>query len=114
MTGRGAGYCTGNAVPGYMNPVGGRGMGFGSGFGRGFGRGWGRGYGRGFGAAAYGGFGAGYGVPAYGAYGAYGANPVAPWTREQELEALKAQAEGTRAALEDIQKRIDDLESSKE
>ena len=32
MTGRGAGYCAGYPVPGYMNPVGGRGYG-----------GWGRG-----------------------------------------------------------------------
>lgn len=49
MTGRGAGYCAGYPVPGYMNPYvpgWGRGRGFrrGRGFGRGFGRGWGRGY----------------------------------------------------------------------
>ncbi|MGI6207796.1 MAG: DUF5320 domain-containing protein, partial [Anaerolineae bacterium] len=28
MTGRGAGYCAGYGVPGYANPVGGRGFGF--------------------------------------------------------------------------------------
>jgi len=40
MTGRAAGYCAGYPVPGYMNPVGGRGYG-----------GWGRGFrGGGFGA----------------------------------------------------------------
>ncbi len=42
MTGRAAGFCAGYSVPGYMNPVWGRGAGFG-------GRGWfGRGGGRGF------------------------------------------------------------------
>ena len=40
MTGRAAGFCTGNSVPGYMNPVPGRaGIGAGQGFGGG-GRGW--------------------------------------------------------------------------
>ena len=43
MTGRGAGYCAGYLVPGYVNPVGG----YGRRFGRGRGRGWGRGFGRG-------------------------------------------------------------------
>ncbi|HXL02849.1 MAG TPA: DUF5320 domain-containing protein, partial [Candidatus Atribacteria bacterium] len=38
MTGRAAGYCAGYSVPGYMNPIPGRG------WGAGFGRGWGRGY----------------------------------------------------------------------
>ena len=47
MTGRGAGYCAGYSVPGYMNPVEGYGRGWGRGRGRGFGRGWRRGYGRG-------------------------------------------------------------------
>ena len=39
MTGRAAGYCAGYPVPGFMNPIPGRG------FGRGFGGGWGRGRG---------------------------------------------------------------------
>ena len=43
MTGRGAGFCAGYSVPGYMNPIGGYGRGWGRGRGRGFGRGWGRG-----------------------------------------------------------------------
>ena len=43
MTGRGAGYCAGYSVPGYMDPI------PGYGFGRGFGRGRGRGFGRGIG-----------------------------------------------------------------
>ena len=37
MTGRAAGYCAGYPVPGYMNPVGGRGLGRGA---WGGGRGW--------------------------------------------------------------------------
>jgi len=45
MTGRRAGYCAGFGMPGYANPIPGRGVGWG--FGRGFGRGWG--FGRGFG-----------------------------------------------------------------
>ncbi|PVX25499.1 MAG: hypothetical protein CW716_07835, partial [Candidatus Bathyarchaeum sp.] len=43
MTGRGAGYCAGYHVPGFMNPTGG----YGQGRGRRRGRGWGRGFGRG-------------------------------------------------------------------
>lgn len=39
-TGRGAGYCAGYNMPGYMNPIPGSGRGFGRGFGRGY---WGRG-----------------------------------------------------------------------
>ena len=45
MTGRSAGYCAGYSVPGYMNPVFGRGRGFGYGRGWNRGRGWGRGFG---------------------------------------------------------------------
>jgi len=41
MTGRAAGFCAGYPVPGYMNPVGGRGY-FGMGRGGGRGGGWGR------------------------------------------------------------------------
>ena len=47
MTGRGAGYCAGYGMPGYMNPVPGGGWGIGLGWGMGFG--WGRGRGRGWG-----------------------------------------------------------------
>ena len=42
MTGRGAGYCTGNPVPGSMNPI----YGYGRCLGRGRGRGGGRRFGR--------------------------------------------------------------------
>ncbi len=119
MTGRAAGFCAGFPVPGYMNPVGGRGYG---GWGRGFrGGGFGRGFGRGFGWGR-----AGYGMPAYGgvvspyAYGgavnpyAYGGTPFAPGlTAQQELEGLKGQAEYLEDSLDGIKKRIEELENQK-
>jgi len=115
MTGRGAGYCAGFPVPGYMNPAGGRGLGMG--WGRGYARG-GRGLRRGYGwqAAAPMGytasaFGAPYAQllpPAY----AYNA-PVAPSAVPgQELEALKNQASYFENALEDIKKRIGELDAA--
>jgi len=109
MTGRAAGFCAGYPVPGYMNPVGGRGY---WGGGRG-GGGWGRGRGRGFGWA-----GAGYGYPAWGGaaatlYEPYSA-PFAPtMTAEQELTGLKQQADYFQDTLDEIKKRIEELESQK-
>ncbi len=98
-----------------MNPAGGRGY---FGWGRGRGGAWGGGRGRrnGFYATGLPGwqrFGAGY--PAFGGampYGAasYGAAPAAP-TRDQELDALKGQAEYFEDALEGIKKRISELEA---
>jgi len=118
MTGRAAGFCAGYSVPGYANPVGGRGMGMG--WGRGF-RGGGFGRGRGFGWGR-----AGYGLPAYGgavnpyAYGdaagpyAYGGAPFTPTVApQQELDSLKGQAEYFEDALDGIKKRIEELESRK-
>ena len=99
MTGRAAGFCAGYSVPGYANPVGGRGMGMGWGRGRGggFGRGRGFGWGR-----------AGYGLPAYGRV------PFAPTvTPQQELDSLKGQAEYLENALDGIKERIGELESQK-
>jgi hypothetical protein len=114
MTGRAAGFCAGYPVPGYMNPVGGRGYG---GWGRGF-RGGGFGRGRGFGWAR-----AGYGMPAWGggvspyAYGgavnpyAYGGAPFAQApTPENELTGLKQQAEYFQNALDEIKERMAELE----
>ena len=89
MTGRAAGYCAGYPVPGFMNPVGGRGYG---GRGRGF-RGGGFGRGRGFGWA-----GAGYGYP---------------MASEQEITGLKQEAEYLQNALSEIKKRIEELDSQK-
>ena len=104
MTGRAAGYCAGYPVPGFMNP----------GFGRGYG-GWGRG-GRGGGGGwgrRNGFYGMGMGV--YGAPPAYPmpqAAPVGPAaTVQQELDALKSQAEYFGDALEGIRKRIEELQA---
>lgn len=87
MTGRAAGYCAGYSVPGYMNPIAGRGyfgrgyFGGGRGMGRGGGRGrsWGLGFGRGFGWGGAYPYGAGYyGIPYAGSYsGLPYANPYA-------------------------------------
>lgn len=101
MTGRAAGYCAGYGMPGYMNPIGGRGY---WGWGRGGGRG--RGFGRGFGWAR-----AGYGWPAWGP-DAYGGAPFAPtMTNEQELAGLKQQAEYFQNALDEIKQRMEQLEA---
>ena len=107
MTGRAAGYCAGYSVPGFMNPVPGRGFGFGRGWGQGFrvGRGWG-GYWR-----------APYAVPAY-SYGARVPAYAPPYgamaSPEQEADMLKSQAEYFEDALQGIKKRIAELESKAE
>lgn len=107
MTGRGAGYCAGNGVPGYMN----------LGFGRGIGRGGGRGLGFGFGLGFRGGRGRASHLPApypmqVPTYGdpsgvPYGAGPTA----EQETDMLKAEAEYLAGELDGIRKRIEELEA---
>jgi len=107
MTGRAAGFCAGYGMPGYMNPIGGRGY---WGWGRGRGGGRGRGLGRGFGWAR-----AGYGWPAWGGY----AGPYMPYlapgtqqvTAQQELDGLKQQAEYFKDALDEINERIEQLEA---
>lgn len=103
MTGRGAGYCSGSTVPGYMNPYGGRGSGRGYGFGSGYGRAYGRGFGRGFG------FGAGYGRG-----WAYGVVPPEPLTPQAEQELLNRQTELLESELRAIRKRLDDLNKTGE
>ncbi|MGQ9588938.1 MAG: DUF5320 domain-containing protein [Planctomycetota bacterium] len=115
MTGRAAGYCAGFPVPGYANPA------VWGGFGRGGGRGhrwrhwfyatglpgWMRGPAAGA-AVPY----AGYGAPGPWAAHPYpGAAPFAPLSAEEELEILKKQAESLTSALDEIRKRIGDLES---
>jgi hypothetical protein len=113
MTGRAAGYCAGYSVPGYANPVGGRGFGFGRGFGRGRG-GWGRrnwyyatgltGWQR----AAYG-YPAGAAVP----YATpYAGVPYAP-IKEQQTDMLKGQAEYLEDQLAGIKKRLEELKAEK-
>lgn len=118
MTGRAAGYCAGYGAPGFMNPGPGRGF---WGRGRGFGGGGGRGRGwrnmywatglPGWARAGWGpGYGAAYGPPPA---GAYAAQPYAPpVSREAELETLRSQADYFSGALEEIRKRIDELEAA--
>jgi len=110
MTGRAAGYCAGYPVPGYMNPVGGRGF-----------RGWGRGLGGGRGwrnwfyaTGLTGWQRAAMGWPAFGGV----VPPVTPYaaplgptmSTEQQLDVLKGQAEYFEDALDGIRKRIAELE----
>ncbi|MBN1296653.1 DUF5320 domain-containing protein [bacterium] len=100
MTGRAAGFCAGYSVPGYANPVGGRG---GMAWGRGGGMGWGRGRGRGWGWGFR-------SVPAIPAPIA-GTIPV-PAPDEYRLDSLIQQAGYFKQALETIQKQIDDLQKA--
>jgi len=109
-TGRAAGFCTGYGMPGFANPIGGRGYGRGGGFGfgGGSGRGWrhrffatgvpGGGMGRG------GWFGSNYGYPQ-----GYAPSPY----HEDERAALKDEAEYLKSALDDINRRLDEIQASK-
>jgi len=101
MTGRGAGYCAGYNVPGYMNP----GPGYGA-YGRGYGLGmaWRRGWG---GGGRGRGFGAGYAYPVPPAPG-YAPYPVQP-SADAQLQALKTQAEYLQSQLESINGQIANL-----
>ena len=113
MTGRAAGYCAGYSVPGYMNPVPGRGFAGGGGGwaaygrGRGGGRGWRNQY---YATGMPGWQRAAYGYPAFGG----GAYPYPPEpTAEEERDMLKEEAEMLKQQLDDIQNRISTLEKSK-
>jgi len=101
MTGRGAGYCAGFPVPGFMNPMPGRGWGMGRARGRG--RGW-----RWWGYPA--------GLPAWTPVAGtpyHGAVPYGPGIPpEQEAQMMKAQAEELEAGLAEIRKRIAELEAA--
>jgi hypothetical protein len=96
MTGRAAGYCAGYDVPGYAGPT--PGWGFGVGWGRGRGGGWG--WRNWYQATGQPGWARGGYAPAWGP----------PPTREQEAEALKAQAEWLGGQLDAINQRIAELE----
>jgi len=111
MTGRGAGYCAGYPAPGYG------GFAFGRGFGQG--RGGGRGRRNWFYATGLPGWQrAGYGYPAYGGDMPYNMpyfpTPYMPhaagFSKEDELNALKGQAEYLEDSLEGIKKRVAELE----
>ncbi len=107
MTGRAAGYCAGYSVPGYMNPVTGRGW-FAYGRGRGGGRGWRNWY---YATGMPGWQRAAYGYPAFGA----GTYPYPPEpTVDEEKSMLKEEAEMLKQQLEDIQDRISTLEKARD
>ena len=117
MTGRGAGYCGGTAMPGYANAYRGRGMGraWGRGRGLGMGRAWRRGRWANPGRADYGPSWyppvAPMAAPMAAAYGAYA--PYAPYapSPEEELDALKQQAQMLQDELDAISGRIEELSS---
>ena len=111
MTGRAAGYCAGYSVPGYTNPVGGRGFGFGFGRGGGRGRG-GWGHRNWYYATGLTGWQrAGY--PASAPYALpYAGVPYTP-TKEQQTDMLKGQAEYLEDQLTGIKKRLEELETEK-
>ena len=101
MTGRGAGYCADYDVPGYANPVPGRGYGRGRGYGMG-----GGGRGRRHRFYATGRPGWARDANAYGP--AWDVPP--PLTQEQELEGLRQEAEWLKGQLDAISQRIEDIE----
>jgi hypothetical protein len=104
MTGRAAGFCSGSGMPGYVNPVPGRGLG--RGFGRGSGA-WGPGFGRGRGwrRMAY-----ATGQPGWMRFG-WWVGPRSKPDPELEKQDLKDQAEALQFELEAIQKRLSEIES---
>lgn len=106
MTGRGAGYCAGFGMPGYMNPIPGRGYwGWGGGRG-GRGRGWRRGsFATGLPGRAP--FGAGY---PFSYYDPYASGPAWPGG---QMDALRAEAEYLEETLRGVRKRLEELETER-
>jgi hypothetical protein len=111
MTGRAAGYCAGNSVPGFMNPTPGYGRGWGRGRGRGFGRGWGRGFGRGWYAYPP----VAVGQPVYPQAYPPVVQPQSPKQEVAALENYKKQLEAEKADLEQemggVKARIEELKA---
>lgn len=98
MTGRGAGFCAGFVAPGYINP----GMNYGMGYGMGYGRG------RGFRRQLY------YtGVPAWDPTG-YSAYSGAFKPSEDEKEYLSSQVEVLENQLQQVKKRLKDINGEDE
>jgi hypothetical protein len=101
MTGRAAGYCAGFGMPGYSNPISGRG------FGKGFFGGGGRGWRNVFYAT---------GLPGWMRFGGY-ATPYryqVPYQKpdpEMEKQALKNQAKILQSELDFIEKRLAEIET---
>ncbi|MFX0187535.1 MAG: DUF5320 domain-containing protein [Candidatus Hodarchaeota archaeon] len=112
ITGRGLGYCTGYDTPGYAKAPGmGLRRGLRSGFGLGYGRGagWRRGTGRRF--SGYWGYGVTNVVPL-----PIYSPPITPETQlnmlKQEKQFLESDIEGIKSAIDDISKRIEELEKT--
>jgi len=102
MTGRAAGYCAGYPVPGFANPFSGRHI---------FGRG-GRGYRNWFYATGLTGWQrALQGLPAWGCFHPGIFPPIPEVSKEQQVNFLKEQAKYFEDTLEEIRKRIKDLQS---
>ena len=105
MAGRGAGYCSGAGVPGYANPLPGRGFGIGFGGGRGL-AGGGRGRRNCFLAT---------GLPGWMRFGGYvGRNQAMGPDPEIEKQALKAQVATLEAELEFNRQRLSEMECGSE
>jgi len=96
MTGRAAGFCAGNNMPGYANPGAGRGFGMGRG-------GRGRGFRHWFWAT---------GLPGWLRFGQMAA-PNPPYNPETEKQALMNQAECLESELDEIKQRLTVLEENK-
>lgn len=99
MTGRAAGFCAGFNMPGYANQNPGRGFGMGLGRGRGFNCNPGGGFGR---RNRY------YATGMTGWQRAAGAAPQ--MSHDQEVEALKNQAESLQDALDAVRTQLQELE----
>ncbi len=109
MTGRAAGFCAGFAMPGFANAVYGRGLG-GWGHRRGGGHGRGR-WSPGPGFAGKLPVGLGWPSPAsLWPAASFSPAPVAAMTRQQEIDALKGQAEYLEDVLDGLRRRIDELQ----
>ncbi len=104
MTGRSGGFCAGYATPGYANPIPGRGFGGG----RGRGRGWRH---RFYATGLPGRQRQADLQPSWGRPWPDAAPTAPPAAREQELEALKGQAEYLEQTLSNIRKRLDELQA---
>ena len=114
MSGRGAGYCAGYPLPGFMNPVVGPGFGGRGFFGRGFrGRGGGRGQRNMFWATGLPGWVRAGWVPVAGTCPPSGGEAFAStMPRDVERQTLQRQADYFRGALDEIQKRLQELQAA--
>lgn len=107
MTGRAAGFCAGYNMPGYMNPIPGRGFRGGGSWGGG--RGWRHWY---YATGLPGWARTGMGMPAWGPAPYSYPTPSGPaMPAEAEMDSLKAQAGYLEQTLQALRQRIQKLES---